>query len=267
MNIKDPNTYLWEIKVKNKIPFSTLFPLFLMFLFIPILYFGLFKLIELISIPLAKGIAVFFFIGIVAMILLFTSTLFLAKKEPGSDKIGNQIGNLIDLDSTSQFWETTKKTMFLFLAGVVLYGLSTNIFSISEAFTGNKENSFQWILYYLDSLLRVISFDIIDIYNIKFSTISATAESGLLAKTLLNFAIGAGALQLGYNIIKSNETVVFHGTASECYNKLDAYSQRMTHFMSDYKISIIGYFNKDNTQKTYDMVELYKHLEEQKKLN
>jgi len=117
-----------------------------------------------------------------------------------------------------EFKKMFSAIFFLVLASCLVYIASSSYLKINSLFEGQISSNIEWLYFYIDNILKVLLFDIAEIFGLQFSSIQSNSQGSKLMTLFINLSITAGLLEVILMIYKT-ETKEFEivGTMAEAY--------------------------------------------------
>jgi hypothetical protein len=202
----DNKSYKWIIKTPGNSKISAFFTL-LIYIIIPTIVYLIFYLIGLLSQKTAFYIAFVLFIlwfGYVVLSLLSIYT-------------GDQA-----MKNKSRAYLRTQSFVFVAL---IAYVLSSPVSFWSQSFIMipniNPISVSDWMKYFIDNILSIVSIGIIDIFDFKLSTISPETWGAKAMVFLLNIVIVIGIVDAIIDAYSKRNDEIFIGTVQDLFYRCD----------------------------------------------
>jgi hypothetical protein len=236
IDYNDNKTYTWEIIPKEKSLFTSLIVVIAQSVLVPAIFFGVFYLIGIFLPSVAFWSALVF-----AFLMLFAWLALIFGK---------------DFLQTSNIATYGGVSIGISLVGMIGFLIYSPESFFKSDFIGPTDNNMQWLLYVSELFLKVITLDIIEIFDLSFSEISPANNSGKFIvfafNTVLSLGIVDGAIRT-FGISRNIE--VYLGTVRGLYEKLS--SMVGEHGLKFRKIGVVQSLNNEREFVAMDFLDAY----------
>lgn len=105
-----------------------------------------------------------------------------------------------------------------FLLGCVIYIISSSSFPIADGFSGDVGSARQWLLFFADGALRVVTFDAIEILDARLTNLAPVSSEARLSALLFKVLVTLGVVDMAISIFHGSlRSKSFYATVRECY--------------------------------------------------
>ena len=216
---EDPTTYCWRYNIPKssildylRIGYDVILSSFLIFFIQPALILTILYLISLFSDFLALLIAIILFILSFSFCITIIVIQFLAR-------FNNK-------PEFSEWIKRTYKTGFSFLTSTFLLFIMSSPLLFLDQFTGSIDNILSWYLYYLNSIINIITFEVSSLFGIELTDIHPTKFIGKLSVMIFRVLLVVGIIEQVYSLAREKLTTqefigtvkYFHGICKQLSN-------------------------------------------------
>ena len=202
----DAVSYKWVLKSPGNTKLTAIFKLIL-FILIPTIIYLILYLISLLSLKLAFYIAFVLFIIWFAYIAISLFSIF--------------TGNQAMKDKSRAYM---RSQTFVFIA-LLAYVISSPVSFFAQGFSTVPSiatiSVLEWIKYFLDNTISVISIGIFDIFDINLSNITPISKGAKAMMFLFNIVLAIGIVEAFIDTYRKRKDEEFFGTVKEFYYRCD----------------------------------------------
>lgn len=200
---EDLNVYQWTFYDATPSTAEVIFYLLGGLIFFPMLLYAALWLVGLISSILSFVISIL----LLLILLLALSTVVWGSFHGGA---------FAKKKATSEsYWVT------IALTGVFIYATSSPVSPVFGGFSGNTNSSLQWLLFFSDNALQVLTLDVVDILDLRLSSITPQTWSARSAIAIFKLLITFGLVEAALTIYGSLRQRIFYGSVKECFLECD----------------------------------------------
>lgn len=202
-NFNDNRLYTWEIIPKEKSIFTSVIIVIAQSILVPAIFFGIFYAIGIFLPSIAFWGALIF-----AGLMLFAwLALIFGKNMLGTENIANFGGVSIGIS----------------LVGMIAYLIYSPESIFKGDFAGPIDSNQQWLIYVVELFLKVITLDLIEIFDISISSIEPSNNTGNFIIFAFNTVLSLGIVDGAFRTFGISRNVeVFLGTTSQLYERLSS---------------------------------------------
>ena len=106
-----------------------------------------------------------------------------------------------------------------------LYLMTSEASLASQGFEAISKEAYQWGLFVVDNLISVFFFDLPEIYEVNFSTITPKSALARFVNAVFRFSLAAGFIDLIYHAISEEGSHYRYGTKKEIIKELQFFPE------------------------------------------